>query len=221
MRPVIILRPEPGASATLARARALGLPAILLPLFTVESLSLSLPDPAMFDALLLTSANAVRHSGAELAKLRELPVHAVGAATAEAARAVGLTIASTGRGGVDELLATLPDHLRLLHLCGEERTGTSSGHRIMHVPVYRSVPIEVPAEMEQAAGSVALVHSPRAGRRLAELLDGREDVRVAAISPAAATACGSGWAAIEAAPEPTDTALLSLAARLCQQLDPK
>ena len=162
-----------------------------------------------------------QHSGAELAKLRELPVHAVGASTAEAARAVGLTVASTGRGGVDELLASLAGHLRLLHLCGENWAETSRGHEIVHLPVYRSVEVERPNGLEQAAGSVVLIHSPRAGRRLAELLDVREVVRVAAISPAAATACGSGWAAIEAAPEPTDTALLSLAARLCQQLDPK
>jgi uroporphyrinogen-III synthase len=45
----------------------------------------------------------------------------------------------------------------------------------------------------------------------------RERVRVAAISPAAAAACGTGWERCEAAAEPSDGALLSLAAKLCEE----
>jgi uroporphyrinogen-III synthase len=217
---LLIVRPEPGASATLARARALHLPAEAVPLFAVEPLPWTAPEPADFDALLLTSANAPRHAGEQLRRLAGLPVHAVGAATAEAARAAGLTVASVGTAGVEVLLATLPQAMRLLHLCGEERTGTTSRPLITHVPVYRSEAIDAPDALERAAEAVVLVHSPRAGRRLAELLRHKSAVRIAAISPAAAAACGSGWAVVEAAPEPTDAALLSLAARLCQQPQP-
>jgi uroporphyrinogen-III synthase len=57
----LVLRPEPGACATAAAARALGYPTTVAPLFRVRPLP---PDPAVlagpFDALLLTSANAVR-----------------------------------------------------------------------------------------------------------------------------------------------------------------
>ena len=59
------------------------------------------------------------------------------------------------------------------------------------------------------AGTVALVHSPRAGARLAALLPDRADVRLAAISAAAAEAAGDGWAAVAVAPTPDDAALVA------------
>jgi uroporphyrinogen-III synthase len=62
---------------------------------------------------------------------------------------------------------------------------------------------------------VLLIHSPRAGARVAELDLDRGSIALAAISPAAAGAAGEGWAAVEAAEEPTDDALLALAKRLC------
>jgi uroporphyrinogen-III synthase len=62
-----------------------------------------------------------------------------------------------------------------------------------------------------------LVHSPRAGQRLAELVADRSSVVVAAISPAAAEATGSGWGAVEVADSPNDDALLALAERLCNK----
>jgi uroporphyrinogen-III synthase len=64
---------------------------------------------------------------------------------------------------------------------------------------------------------VVLVHSPAAGRRLDEVEAPRGRTRIAAISPAAAIACGTGWAACEAADEPSDRALLGLAAKLCEE----
>ena len=85
MRRLLVLRPEPGASATVKRARERGLEAVAAPLFEVEPLTWQAPDVDAFDGLLLTSANAVRHGGDELLKLRGLEVYAVGEATADAA----------------------------------------------------------------------------------------------------------------------------------------
>ena len=62
-RPIAVLRPEPGNAATADRIAALGLAAIRLPLFEVRALDWAPPDPAGFDALLLTSANAPRLAG--------------------------------------------------------------------------------------------------------------------------------------------------------------
>ena len=82
--------------------------------------------------------------------------------------------------------------------------------------VYRS--IEVPAANTDAVdGTVALIHSPRAGRRLAELIEDRSSIAIAAISSAAAEAAGTGWETVEAAEDPTDDALLALAERLCNK----
>jgi uroporphyrinogen-III synthase len=214
MRRLLVLRPEPGASATVARALERGLDAVPVPLFRIEPLDWHAPDPGDFDGLLLTSANAVRHGGAQLQRLRTLPVYAVGEATAEAARSAGFALAATGDSGADRLLSSIESELSLLHLCGESRREAEAPRqRIMALPVYRATPVD--ADLAAARGAVALVHSPRAGLRLAELVDDRASIAIAAISPAAADATGTGWQAVETAERPTDDALLALAARLC------
>lgn len=220
MTRVLVLRPKPGATATLERARQLGLDAVAIPLFEIEAVDWEAPEPGSFDALLLTSANAVRHAGDKLRDLRGLPVHAVGAATAEAAREAGFDVASTGDAGVDRLLGSIEADLKLLHLVGEDRKRPAEARqKITTVTVYRSKPLDGVA-IEPAMGGVALVHSPRAGKRLAELVraDDRGHLAVAAISRIAAYAAGQGWSTIEAAEAPNDDALLALAERLCNNL---
>lgn len=217
---LVVLRPEPGASATVARAQALGLEAVARPLFVIEPIAWDAPDPATFDALLLTSANAARQAGPQLAKLAALPVHAVGAATAAAAERAGLTVAAVGEGGVAALLAMLPDNLRLLHLAGEDQAPFAPRQAITTLPVYRSAPIDPAPDLNAFAPALLLVHSPRAGSRLAEVVSDKSRFGIAAISPAAAEACGPGWDAVTAAELPSDSSLLSLAARLCQQPRP-
>ena len=63
----------------------------------------------------------MRFGGPGLAALRGLPVHAVGEATAAAARASGFDVASVGYAGVERLVGALDPKLRLLHLAGEDR----------------------------------------------------------------------------------------------------
>jgi uroporphyrinogen-III synthase len=215
MKRVLVLRPEPGASRTVEAARQRGLDPVSAPLFEIEPLAWEALEASRFDALLLTSANAVRHGGDELAKLRSLPVHGVGPATAEAARDAGFAIASVGSEGVEQLLASLPSDLRLLHLAGQDRTDPGdAAQAITVIPVYSARALPSP-DLAEAEGSVALIHSPRAGRRLAELVANRDGIAIAAISSAAAEAAGVGWTAIEVADRPDDEALLALAARLC------
>jgi uroporphyrinogen-III synthase len=221
MRRVLVLRPEPGASATVAKARAMGLEAAAVPLFTLEPIEWEPPDPARFDGILLTSANAVRHGGGALRTLRGLPAYAVGDTTAEAAREAGFDIAGAGDAGVDRLLGSIDPDLRLLHLCGEDRREPANPkQRITAVAVYRAIPVDK-FDLREIEGVVALIHSPRAGRRFAEVAPARQSIAIAAISSAAAQAAGDGWAAVEAAAEPTDEALLALAARLCEKPAPE
>jgi uroporphyrinogen-III synthase len=221
MRRLLVLRPEPGASATVERARQRGLEAIAAPLFEIEPLAWAVPDPSSFDGLLLTSANALRHGGAGIEALRPLPVYAVGESTAEAARAAGFILARTGTGGVDDLLDSLDPGLALLHLCGEHRReARAARHAITRVTTYRSRTLDAP-DLGSAPGTVALVHSPRAGERLAALVGARGTMRIAAISPAAAAAVGHGWDMVETADQPNDDALLALAARLCNKPSPQ
>lgn len=216
---ILVLRPEPGASETVGRLRDRGLDASAVSLFAVEPVAWKPPDPARFDALLLTSANAVRHGGEQLGYLRGLPVHAVGEATAAAARDAGFDIASSGDAGVDRLLGSIEQELRLLHLCGpDRRQPIGARQQITAIPVYCARTVERP-DLTSANAGVALVHSPRAAARLAELIGPAEraTIAIAAISDAAARAAGDGWKATYAATEPTEEALLALAARLCQK----
>lgn len=214
MRPLFILRPEPAASRTAARAEAMGIETKLVPLFSIVPLAWSAPDPKQFDGLVLTSANAVRHGGDELDRLKSLPVHAVGEATASLARAAGFDVVSVGRGGSSDM--GLPEGKSLLHLTGAAHVNTGAGTVI---PVYEARPIDEPVGIEQVRDCVVAVHSPRGGQRLAALAGDRATIAIAAISQAAADACGTGWWSIEAAPVPSDNALLALAARLCESRD--
>jgi uroporphyrinogen-III synthase len=217
MRKLLLLRPEPGLSASAERVRALGLDFLCCPLFYVEPVSWNVPDPTQYDALLLTSANAVRHAGPELEQLARLPVHAVGRATAAAARDAGLTVETIGSGNVSDLLASLPSSLRLLHLAGEDHRAVDD-MRIDRRIIYQSVPIPDPG-LPTLGELVVAVHSPRAGARLAELSNERNSTIIAAISRAAAAACGEGWEGIAVAEEPNDKSLLALAASLCHKSD--
>src|SRR6478735_8475719 len=136
---LLVLRPEPGASATLARARELGIDAVAAPLFTIESVQWEAPDPTDFDGLLLTSANAIRCAGEQLQALRGPNAFAVGESTAATARDAGFEIAATGEAGIDGLLDSLEPSLRLLHLCGEDRRLPKDARQaITQIVVYRA-----------------------------------------------------------------------------------
>jgi uroporphyrinogen-III synthase len=221
MARLLVLRPEPGASATVEKARERGLEAVAIPLFEIEPVGWQAPEPGGFDGLLLTSANAVRCAGNQVEELRGLKVYAVGAASAQAAREAGFDIASTGKAGVDRFLGSIEPDLKLLHLCGEDRHESQEVRQaITRVTTYRSRQKELP-KLVLKPDDIALIHSPRSGRRFAELVSDRGIIAIAAVSTAAAEAAGEGWKSVAVAEEPSDEALLALAARLCNNPPPK
>jgi uroporphyrinogen-III synthase len=186
-------------------------------MFAIEPVDWQAPDPGQFDGLLVTSANAIKHGGEQLARLQSLPVHAVGPATAEAATKAGFTVASIGQSGLRSLLSSLDSNLRLLHIGGENRIDPRRvWQKITPLVVYTARPLDPPAprQLEQA---VVLVHSPRAGTRLADLDFDKSGTTIAAISEAAAEACGGGWQEVASLGQPNDGALVALAARLCEK----
>jgi uroporphyrinogen-III synthase len=225
---LLIIRPEPGASASAARARSAGFEPVILPFFEVRPRASSAPDPADFDALLISSANAVRHSGSGLQTLSVLPVHAVGKQSGEAAESAGLSMASTGLGGVDTALdaAKALGHRRLLWLCGEDRTALRppDGIEITELVTYRSEQLPLPenAAITVADCSLAALHSVRAAKAFADFVDGRALHRdrfiLAAFSPAIAHAAGTRWQGMAIASAPTDQALLSAARALVTEM---
>lgn len=230
MVPLVVIRPEPGCSASLAAARAVRLEAHGFPLFEVVAKSWEAPPPGQFEAILGGSGNAFRHGGKGLAALRGLPVYAVGETTASAAREAGFTVAATGNGGMQALLGSLdPAHRKLLRLAGDERVpltlprGTTMDERV----VYASVPRPMPPEMIALLRAPAMIalHSAEAARHMAAqcVTHGirRSLLRLIALSPRIAGAAGDGWGELATATMPNDKALLALALQMCQDPGPR
>jgi uroporphyrinogen-III synthase len=209
---LLILRPEPGASETAARARALGLEPVVAPLFAIAAVAGPPVEAGRYEAVLLTSANGARHAPAGLTFL---PCFAVGESSAAAARAAGFAAVRTGPCDGASVAAMMASAgvSRALHLCGREHHPVeAAGMAIERRVVYAAEP--VPRESFEGP-AVAMIHSARAGARFAHLVGDRAKIAIAAISAAAAAAAGEGWAAKAVAAAPRDQALLELAAKLC------
>ncbi len=217
---LIILRPQPAANATAARAIDAGLDAISAPIFAVEPESWTLPDLA-FDAVLITSANALRHGGAGMTTIQHLPVLAVGKASAQMAIDAGFAVAITGNGDSAALLgqAINAGYRHLLWLAGADHMPLESTDQVAITPVitYQSVAIEPPPELARnlAKPCIVMLHSVRAAAHFADIcakvdID-RSRINLASISPAVAAAAGDGWRSVAVADAPNDAALLSAA----------
>jgi uroporphyrinogen-III synthase len=223
--PLIVIRPQPGCDATVSTAREQGLPAIGFPLFEVVPAAWDAPDPADVDALLIGSANALRHAGPALARYRGKPAYAVGGTSAEAARAAGLEVVGFGSGGLQQVIARLqPGHRRLLRLAGKTRIALEApaGATIVERVVYASTPRPMPAELAALLREPAtvLIHSGEAARHFAALCDGnaigKTHLALVTIGERVTQAAGSGWRTIATADTPDDAAMLALARQICQ-----
>jgi uroporphyrinogen-III synthase len=224
IRPLVTIRPEPGLSATAAEAEKLHLPIVTTPLFVIEPRRWSPPPADAIDALLIGSANAIRHGGRALELFREKPVHAVGEATAQAARDAGFHVVRTGEGRLQAVLDELAGQsLRLLRIAGEEHVAVSAPAdvalvtRVVYASVARPMPDSLAAVLQ--AGAVVLLHSAAAARHFASECDrlglDRARIALAALAPRIAEAAGAGWERIATARAPTDAALLALARDMC------
>jgi uroporphyrinogen-III synthase len=233
-RRVLVTRAEPGAAATAERLQAAGFEPIVLPLTRIVAIIPSdLPDTEGFDALAVTSANALRHlSPSHIATIGGMPLFAVGEATAAEAQKMGLRPAFIGSGdGVDlarEILARLGPDSRILYLCGRvrspgfETTLADPGIAVTALETYEAVPIEhATTELIAHIGVkppwAALVHSRATGTLLAALADRPEvspilkPMRIFGISGNAVVDLAAlERFDIEIAPSPSEDALLAL-----------
>jgi uroporphyrinogen-III synthase len=223
--PLVIIRPEPGNTATSDSARAMGLKVYAAPLFAMAAAPWDAPDRKAYTALLAGSANAFRLGGPQLAGLTSLPVHAVGAATADAARAAGFSVTRIGEGGLQPMVKELPPG-RYLRLAGEKHLPLALSEQVVvdDVVVYAARPVPMPEAMATALRHPAVIalHSGEAAAHFAAEI-GRlgiaaTDHALACLAPRIAKMAGSGWQHIEIAHERTDEAVLALARQMCQKL---
>ena len=219
---VLITRPR-AAALTLARAlEARGHEVLVEPLLTIEPIDGVVPDQAGVQAIVLTSGHAV----AALAAIDpRLPVFAVGAATAAAARRAGRSDVRAGGGDAGRLARLIARQCRpaagpLLHLSGTEVRPAladglaAAGFTLRRQAVYRAhaalrlSPPVIDALARRSVGAV-LLFSPRSARILAQLLEAHgltdclEQTGAICLSAAVARPCRHlGWRELRVAERP-------------------
>ncbi len=215
---ILITRPEPAGSATAARLRAAGHDAIHIPLMTNDAVAWTAPA-APADAIMLTSAAAARLAGPAAIALHAVPCHAVGAATAAAARDAGYTNIHTADGTAQALIDSLAGQglTHVLHLAGADRTSVTlpPGLTITSITVYRARLLPLAALPD---ADWALLYSARSAAHFAAecLRISARRPAIAALSPAVAAAAGDGWPKIAIAAHPDEDALLAAIGAACQ-----
>ena len=220
---LLALRPEPGLTATLEKASAMGLAITGHALSEIRAIAWDCPDPAGIDGLLIGSVNAILHGGPNLARLTAKPVFAVGEATAAAARAAGFSVAITGSGGLQGVLDAIASPCHLLRIAGEEHVPLTppAGVTFAEVIAYRSLalPLDPAAPLLASGDALVLLHSAATARHFAAECDrlalARAQIALAALGPRIADAAGAGWGAVHTAARPDEAALLQLAFDLC------
>jgi uroporphyrinogen-III synthase len=225
---LLVTRPEPDGERTAAKLRARGHEVMLAPLLRVEIL----PDADLGDgpwgALALTSANAVRAVAQHRrrAELLRLPVFAVGARTAAAARAAGFSDVHSADGNESDLVRLIAvrqlGSAPLLYLAGEDRASDLSLSTVRTVVVYRAVAaatLPPPVRDALAAGGLdGVLHFSRrstgiylSAARAAGILDRALAATHYCLSPQVAEPLqAAGAATIHVAPRPEEDALIGL-----------
>ncbi|MBT6117265.1 MAG: uroporphyrinogen-III synthase [Rhodospirillaceae bacterium] len=239
---VLVTRPEPEASRLAAALAARGIESALAPLMEIRDR----PQALSLDgvrAVLATSANGVR-AFARAEPGRDLPLFAVGAATAEAARDAGFRHVVTAGGDVATLAERVVRDLdpaagALLHVAGTVTAGDlagrlgASGFEVRRAVLYEARPVaRLPAAAVAAlrAGEIdgVLFFSPRTARafvsliRTARIAPGLRNSTAYCLSRAvAAEAAALEWRAVHVAETPDQPALLSLVAAGMQEPPPQ
>ena len=236
---VLVTRTPEQARPWLTALRRAGADAHLVPLIEIVPVSdpaataAALAELAHYDAVLLTSANAVTALAREITAAGRDFSHVrsalcVGAATAAAARDAGLPVASLrparsdAEGLLEAVLGAGPvAGFRFLWPCAEGARPVlpeglrAAGAQVDALPLYRSaVPAalaaaDLRASLAAGAFDVLTFASPSAVRHFADLLDGEaraasERTIVAAIGPVTATALSEIGLPAQVVPERPD-----------------
>jgi uroporphyrinogen-III synthase len=225
---VLITRPREQAMQLAEQLAARGDTALVEPLLTIEPIASVEPQLDGVQALVLTSANAAPALGAWAG---QLPVFAVGVATAGAAMRAGCATVIAAAGGGADLGRLIGERCRpedgaLLHLSGADvRPELGEGLAAAGFVLRRQVVYEARAARTLSPAAVAaigrreiaavLLFSPRTARIFVELIARHElqghlgAAAAICLSTAVAQPCRAlAWRAIYLAARPTPEALL-------------
>ncbi|MDR3532838.1 MAG: uroporphyrinogen-III synthase [Rhodopila sp.] len=225
---VLITRPEPGATQTAGRLRALGFFPVIAPLLSIAARDVRAPDDVA--ATLLTSRNAV---AACPPSLRDRPIFAVGTATAACAAEAGFSRVFNADGDASALANLVADTLSpgdgsLLLPTGQGQ-GTElatslrrRGFRVVRRVAYQAVGVSALPEvaathLRQHQLAAALFFSAETARLFVRLVqaDGLAeavcDVEAVSISERTAVALRPlTWRRVSVAAKPNQDAMLAL-----------
>jgi uroporphyrinogen-III synthase len=231
---LLVTRPREDADALADALREIGAEPVLAPVMTIEPAPDIRVDLKGVQALLFTSANGVRAFAAK-STARDLPVFAVGDATARAASASGFRHIESAGGDTHDLAALVARSLdpkagALLHPAGRDVAGPlkdglgTRGFAVRRETYYRAefartLPDEARRALSNGNIDGALFFSPRTAQsfvtlvRDAALSDALEQSYAYCLSAAVAEiARDVQWRDVRVAAEPTQAKLLDLIA---------
>ncbi|MDP6020303.1 MAG: uroporphyrinogen-III synthase [Alphaproteobacteria bacterium] len=182
---LIVTRPRSESETLAEQLRSRGHQVLIEPMLTIQAIKDADLDLADAAALLLTSANGVRALAQTTAR-RDLPVLAVGAATAVAAQEAGFADVAAAGGDVVALAALVRQRLRpdvgvLVHVAGSAVAGDLAGdlgrdgYQVRRSVLYGAETItqlSAPCRAALAAGEIdgVLFFSPRSAATFVKLL---------------------------------------------------
>jgi uroporphyrinogen-III synthase len=185
---VAITRPQAEGERSAKVLRAQGHDVVLAPLMRIEPIRADLSG--IWSGVAITSANApVAVAAVDAGALLNLPLFAVGARSADAARAAGFTNVVSADGDVQDLARLITDRHRdkapLLYLAGEDRAADLVGELARHGIkaemriVYRAVTAPFPPALIDALRAKALAAVLHYSRRSAEnFIEGARDAGI-------------------------------------------
>jgi uroporphyrinogen-III synthase len=239
----LVTRPREDAAPLIRALTDRGIEALMAPMLTIAPIAdaarLLAPLLGSAQAVLFTSANGVRAFAAATPR-RELPVFAVGEASAAAARIAGFRSVASADGDVSDLAVLVgarlsPQGGALVHAAGTVVAGDvaqllgTQGFKVHRAVLYDAVPArelepETAAALGRGEAALALFFSPRTAStfvRLAAaagLAPSCRAVAAFALSPAVAAALEAvAWRALRTAAAPRQRDLLAALDRFLEE----
>ncbi len=236
-RRVLVTRPRADALALAERLRAMRIDGLIEPMMTIAPRGPETLDLADAQAVLITSANGA-HALAERTDSRDIPMFAVGDASARTLRDHGFTRVESADGDVGDLAALVSRRLDaaagpLVHIAGTTVAGDLAGmlgvngFDYRRVVLYVAEPVAALSKRGRAAlalgnapGGVSgvLLFSPRTARIFdaimteAGLVDQAATLQAFCLSCNVAAATGLAWRQVLVAEQPTQESLLDTVA---------
>ena len=171
MTRVLITRPEPGSTHTMNALIKRGIDATAIPLTEIQPLQFE-SGTGEFDALVITSQNAIIHGADLLAKHITKPVFVVGKRTSETLKGHRIVAsAETAEALLPKITSQSPKII--LYICGQKRRPEleiglkTAGIHIEALEVYSARPAENAGEKLEAfftsiQSAIVLFHAPSA-----------------------------------------------------------